>query len=477
MLRSLAAFFMTSALAGAAYAADGSTKDGPASPPSCFDSLWDYLNSSVRNCPLSAGPFTIYGTIDAAGGYQEWGAPVGQNADKSNYAIQRNSGDTHWLMSPNGLSTSTIGIRFAQKFYDDWEFIGVADAGFNPYSFRLINGPQSQADNNTKTLVNQNTMFDSARAGQWDNGQGNFGVSNPTYGTLTFGRTVLLSSSALSTYDPVASVAFSQIGFSAGYGAYGASPTSRINTGLTYRLTYNDFRIAAQGQVGGYDEGNAAMSQWQGQLGMDIGKFSFDMIGGYAENAVTYSSFSGSIPAALAGYDPNSILRATLGDTAGMSFMARYKWEKFSFFAGDIFARTTNPTHTSFPDGLDAIADGIYVPASVINTTNFTIPRVQNTVWTGLRYALRDDIDLASGVYWETQNNFNTGVCTGSGTSTSNGRCAGGRYSYSFVAEYRPVPRITVYGGLMVSTVYGGPASGFLHDQNVDPTLGLRFRF
>jgi predicted porin len=479
MLKYLAVtFVITSALAGAAQAQSASTKDGDSSPPSCFDSLWDYLNSSVKKCPLSVGPFTVYGTIDVAGGYQEWGAPLGQNTDKTNYGIQRNSRESLWLFSPNGLSTSTIGVKFSQEFAKDWEALGVVDAGWNPLSFRLINGPQSLADNNNKTLENQNTAFDSARAGQWYNGQGFFGVSNPTYGTLTFGRIQLLSVQALSAYDPVASVAFSQIGFSTGYSAYGATTTSRINTAVTYRLTYQDIRFAAQGQVGGYDEGNAATNQWQAQLGMDIDKFSFDMIGGWAQNAVTYSSFNGSIPAALADFAPNSILRATAGDHSGISFLARYQWDKWRFFAGDIMARTTNPSDPNIGiNELNSIADGIFIPASVVNTTNFTIPRFQNTAWGGVRYVLRDDLHLASGIYWETQNNFSPETCTGQGVTTSSRRCAGGRYSYSFLAQYRPVPRVTVYGGLMVSTVYGGPASGYLHDQNVDPTVGIRFQF
>jgi hypothetical protein len=119
------------------------------------------------------------------------------------------------------------------------------------YSLRLINGPRSLADNNLYAPINQTTHFDSARAGQWDNGQGFIGISNSTYGTLTVGRTTLLSQSAIGSYDPVASVAFSQIGFSALYATFGASPTSRINTAVTYRLTYQDFRIAAQAQIGG----------------------------------------------------------------------------------------------------------------------------------------------------------------------------------------------------------------------------------
>jgi predicted porin len=480
MSRLVGTFVFVTTLVGAAQAADLSSMKAPVAEPaesSCFSSLSAYFTSSVRDCPLRYGPLTLYGTLDGGYGYEQWGTPVGLNADKPNYAIQRNSGNTHWLWSPNGLSTSTIGIRLAQKVFGDWEIVGAAETGFNPYSLRLINGPQSQADNNLYKTANQRTMFDSARAGQWDNGVGFIGVSNPTYGTLTFGRTVLLSQSAIGAYDPVASVAFSQIGFSAAYATFGASPTSRINTALTYRLTYQGIRFAAQAQVGGYEQGNAATGQYQGQVGFDFGKFSFDAIGNYAQNAVTYSSYSGAtLPV---GFDPDSIVRATVHNTAGVELLARYQWEKFKFYLGFIYARSTNPSDADFPYGLPTIAQGIVVPPGAVTTNAYVVPRVQTTAWTGLRYAVMKNIDLASGVYWENQNNFLAapGLCTGSGTMTSNGRCAGGRYSYSFMIDYRPLPRINIYAGVLVSNVYGGVASGFQHAENIAPTVGVRFRF
>jgi hypothetical protein len=54
------------------------------------------------------------------------------------------------------------------------------------------------------------------------------------------------------------------------------------------------------------------------------------------------------------------------------------------------------------------------------------------------------------------------------GTATSSSKCSGGRYSFSFLAEYRPVPRVTVYGGV---------AGGYQHTENVAPTVGARFSF
>ena len=68
------------------------------------------------------------------------------------------------------------------------------EAGFNPFSGMLINGPRSLADNNVNALANQTVNYNnSGRAGQWDNSQGFIGVTNPVYGRLTFGRTNSLS--------------------------------------------------------------------------------------------------------------------------------------------------------------------------------------------------------------------------------------------------------------------------------------------
>ncbi len=128
---------------------------------------------------------------------------------------------------------------------------------------------------------------------------------------------------------------------------------------------------------------------------------------------------------------------------------------------------------------MGSVAPEITVPPGFVTTNAYTVPRVLDTVWTGLRYALWSNLDLAAAAYWESQNNFLAppDVCTGSGSTTSSSRCAGGRYSFSFLADFRPIPRVNFFAGLLVSNVYGGVASGFLHTQNVAPTVGMRVRF
>ena len=58
----ICAVLIAGAVAGAAKAADLPTaKPAEAEPskPSCFSSLWDYLKSSVKDCPLRYGPITL----------------------------------------------------------------------------------------------------------------------------------------------------------------------------------------------------------------------------------------------------------------------------------------------------------------------------------------------------------------------------------------------------------------------------------
>ena len=165
---------------------------------------------------------------------------------------------------------------------------------------------------------------------------------------------------ALSAYDPVASVAFSQIGFTALYATFGASATSRINTGFTYRLTYQGVTASpTQAQIGGYDQGNAATEQYQAQIGTDFKGFSFDVIAGYAKNALAFASFAGATTARSASIPTISFARRPL-NTGGVELLGRYEWDKFKFYLGYIYSLSVNPSNTdTFPHGVPSVAPGV----------------------------------------------------------------------------------------------------------------------
>src|SRR5260221_1309338 len=93
------------------------------------------------------------------------------------------------------------------------------DAGFDPYSLRLSNGPGPLAANAGVPLNQQTADRDSSRAGQWYNGEGYGGVNSSTYGTVTAFRQYALSRDAAYDYDPFS-------------GADACSPIAREDCGV-----------------------------------------------------------------------------------------------------------------------------------------------------------------------------------------------------------------------------------------------------
>jgi predicted porin len=467
--------------AGGATAAElpqSNAAQGPAAKTGCFASLWNWLNASVSDCPLTYAGFTLYGTLDGGYGYDTAGVRFGKWYDKGVfYTIQKTSVGGRWSWSPNALSASAVGVKMEEPIGGDWLLIGAAELNFNPFSVLPDNGPKSLAENNLNPPERQTANGDSSRAGQWDNSLGFLGVSSATYGTLTAGRMISLANDVAVAYDPTRSNAFSLIGNSGPFPRYGYPELVRVNTGVQYRLELGNYRVAGLAQIGnGYALGNGSMGQYEAQIGATFGGFSADAVVRYAKDAVSLQSFSGSeLPA---GYDPNSILRATLANVAAALVAARYKWDQWEIYAGYSYARLSNPSD-AFPNGFPTIARGIFVPPGEVNATFYDVNQVLHTVWAGAKYELRSDLSLAAGFTYQVQNNFlpPSEACTGSGVNTSSPRCAGSQLAISFLADYKPVPRADLYAGVMVSNVYGGLASGYFKPQNIDPTIGLRIRF
>ena len=468
-------------LVGLAHAADLPATNAPTpekTKPNCWASLWDVLNTSAADCPLSYAGFTLYGTVDMGIGYNTAGIPFGNSFTNGiYYGIRRASDGGRFSLFPSALSTSVVGLKMEERIFEDWLLIGVAEFGFSPQSGMFINGPRSLADNNLNTQANQTAHGDSSRAGQWDNSQGFIGISNKTYGTLTFGRINALTTDVISAYDPVRSNAFSLLGFSAAFAGFGNTQLARVNTGFVYRLEYQNFRVAGLAQVGnGYALGNGSMGEYQGQIGATFGGFSIDGVVSYAKDAVGLATFGGSgLPP---GYDPNAILRGTLSNNTGVLVAARYKWDPFEVYAGYTYSRQANPSY-DFPDGIPTIALGIFVPAGFVNSANFNVNRVLNAFWVGGKYNIWSNLSASVGFYYQTQNDFlqAPAICTGFSTGISSNKCAGSQSALSGLITYRPFKRMDIYAGMMISNVYGGFAFGHFNSQNIDPGAGIRVRF
>ena len=255
---------------GAARAADLPTKKGVAAAPvNCFASVWTWLDSTAADCPLSYGPFTVYGTIDIGLGYNTNGAA---------YNAAWNNGVNSFITNAQPRRQMAVDAEWSQpvgRRSQDEPEPGPARAGRlvadrhgrdRIQSLLWLPGrrPALASPENGLPLVLQSANADSSRTGQWDNSQGFIGLSNKTYGTLTVGRVNTLSLDAINSYDPMGgSYAFSPLGFSGSFAGFGDTEAARANTAVKYRLEVPypsfygaNFRVGGLVQWGGYDQGN-----------------------------------------------------------------------------------------------------------------------------------------------------------------------------------------------------------------------------
>ena len=251
-------------------------------------------------------------------------------------------------------------------------------------------------------------------------------------------------------------------------------------------------------------------------------------------STLTKGAFAGqtectnSVPGIYTGLYDRSDLQATLSNNVGFMLNTKYKWEAWTFYASYEYIRQQNPSDY-YPNGFETIGyfnvpgtiPGFNVPGSLafklklttqweINNA-YNIPRVANVVWFGAKYSVPNDwmrgwgsADLTGAYYWLGQNNYNYSVattgplagvtapaaCTGAVTNgtkpngqafsitrVSSGKCAGSTDFISFLIDWRPVKRVDVYAGVMISNVYAGLANGYYATQTVNPTAGVRIKF
>lgn len=70
------------------------------------------------------------------------------------------------------------------------------------------------------------------------------------------------------------------------------------------------------------------------------------------------------------------------------------------------------------------------------------------------------------------------GSDTQAGCSTNaHSVCSGSLEALSFDADYRINVHLDVYASAMYSAVHDGMANGYLNTTNVNPTIGVRYRF
>lgn len=483
----------------------------PAAPSAACGSFQDFVST---DCPLTWHGITIYGAYDVGLGWVSHGLPENGYNYEGESLVNRNGNHSEWLIAPNNLSQTGLGIKAKEEFMDGWSVVANASTGINPQSGELANMAATNTTNSGLPRGSYSITGDGARAGQPFNDEFYGGVAS-YLGTLTFGRQRALGTDAMLAYDPAGGAySFSYIGYNGTMAGGGDTEDTRWDAAVKYRLARGPGHFGAMykfadGSGGCY----SASATWTAATctpqeahntayGVDLGgayeTFSADVVYQHYNQAISvvnpllgpqsptqpYQSTVDSINTnPITG---NNVIGTTnteygiVTDNTALMVAAKYTWHPFKFFAGYEHIRQTNPSN---PLGVGASAQGGYL-LSGVEDENLDSPKVVQIWWTGLKYAHDIKTDITLSYYHQQQNDFRLpSACSPAAGFRSS--CAGDLNEVSLNWDHHFTKRFDIYAGIAYSDVSGGlaiaiphgPGVPYYHDSNTAPTVGGRFVF
>ena len=486
----------------------------PAAPPSSAGcaSFEDFIHT---DCPLTWHGITLYGTYDVGVGWVSHGMPVSPYNYEGESLVNRNGNHPQWLIAPNNLSQSGVGIRGRVEFMQDWFVVFNASTGINPQSGQLANLAATNVANNGLPRASYSFAGDGARAGQTFNDEFQGGLSSPQLGTLTFGRQRALGTDAMLRYDPAAGAySFSFIGYNGLMAGGGDTQDTRWDNAIKYRVNYGVIHFGAMHKfVDGSGGCYSASAAWTAasctpeqphnnaygfDLGAEISKFSADVVYQRNYQAISvlnpllgpqsptqpYQSTTNSINQhPIVGDNLIGTTNTEYGivtDNTAVMVAAKYTWDPFKFFVGYEHITQNNPSN---PLGIGATAQGGYL-LSGVEDNNLDSTKTVQVYWTGVKYTFNGSkTDITLSYYGLQQNTFRVPpTCTPTNMRAS---CGGHFNEGSLYVDHHFTKRFDAYAGIAYSKVSGGlaiaiphgPGVPYYHDDNLAPLIGIRFTF
>jgi predicted porin len=511
----LAALASTFVINHAAQAADAPAADpgAVASPgPAECASAQDFLAS---DCPLTWHGITLYGAYDVGVGWVSHGLPENGYNYEGESLVNRNGNHSQFLIAPNNLSQTGLGIKAKEEFVHGWFGVFNASTGINPQSGQLASAPATMTTNNGLPRGAYSITIDGARAGQTFNDEFYGGLSSANFGTLTFGRQRALGTDAMLAYDPAGGAyAFSYIGYNGLMAGGGTTQDTRWDHAVKYRVTYGPAHLGAMykfadGTGGCYSTSatwtaatctpEASHNSADGfDVGAEYGKFSADIVFQQYNQAISVlnpllgpESLTQPYQSTLDSINTNPINGANLiattntvygivTDNTALMVAAKYAWDPFKFFGGYEHIRQTNP---SYPLGIGASAQGGFL-LSGVEDENLDSPKIVQVWWTGVKFAYDSKTAITLSYYRQLQNDFRV-PSTCSPAAGFRSSCAGALDEASLYADHHFTKRFGAYAGIAYSDVSGGlaiaiphgPGVPYNYNNNVAPTIGVRFTF
>ena len=470
---------------------------------------------ATTDCTLTWHGITLYGAYDIGVGWVSHGLPENGYNYEGASLVNRNGYEHRFLIAPNNLQQTGLGIRGKEEFLPGWSVVFNASTGINPQSGLLANASATQTINNGLPRKSYSYTIDGARAGQPFNDEIYGGISSTHFGTLTFGRQRALGTDAMLLYDPAGgSYAFSYIGYNGTMAGGGDTEDSRWDDALKYRIAYGPVHFGAMykfadGSGGCYSASTAwtaatctpesAHNNAYGfDLGGDYGKFSADVVFQQYNQAISvlnpllgpqslsapYQSTTNSIntnPINGANLiDPNNTVYGIVTDNRAVMVAAKYTWHPLKFFAGYEYIWQNNPKD---PLGVGASDQGGYIMSGV-EDNNLDTQKLVQIWWTGAKYAIDSKTGITFSWYQQRQNDFRLPP-TCSPEAGFRSSCAGTLNEGSLYLDHHFTKRFDAFAGIAYSWVSGGlaiaiphgPGVPYFSNNNCAPTVGGRFAF
>ncbi|MGD0733331.1 MAG: hypothetical protein ABR956_18850, partial [Terracidiphilus sp.] len=412
-----AAFLFSSSVLAFGQGAPAGTKTQPKTPDPCVNGR----DFATTDCTLTWHGITLYGAYDAGVGWVSHGLPENGYNYEGESLVNRNGYEHRFLIAPNNLQQTGLGIRGKEEFAPGWSVVFNASTGINPQSGLLANASETDIINNSLPRASYSIAIDGARAGQPFNDEYYAGVSGKYAGTLTFGRQRSLGSDAMLLYDPATgSYAFSYIGYNGTMAGGGDTEDSRWDDALKYRLVYGPVHFGAMykfadGSAGCY----SASSSWTAanctpeeahnnafgfDLGGGLGKFTGDIVYQHYNQAISVlnpllgaqspaSDKLGFLESTTDSINTNPIngvnvistdntVYGIVTDNNAVMAAAKYTRDPFKFYAGYEYIWQNNPKN---PLGVGASDQGGYFMSGV-EDNNLDNEKLLNIWWTGAKY-------------------------------------------------------------------------------------------
>ena len=472
---------------------------------------------ATTDCALTWHGVTLYGAYDVGVGWVSHGLPVNGYNYEGESLINRNGYQSRFLVAPNNLQQTGLGVRGKEEFGHGWSIVFNASTGINPQSGLLANASTTNIVNNGLPRKSYSEAIDGTRAGQPFNDEFYAGVSHEHFGTLTFGRQRSLGTDAMLVYDPAGGgYAFSYIGYNGTMAGGGDTEDARWDDALKYRLTYGPVHFGAMYKFANGSGGcYSASAGWtaatctpeaphNNAYGFDVGgnadhgKFSADVVFQHFNQAISvlnpllgpqsptqpYQSTTDSINTnQITGanlIDPNGTVYGIVTDNNAIMAAAKYTRDPFKFFAGYEYIWYNNPSQ---PLGVGATDQGGYIMSGV-EDNNLDSQKLVQIWWAGVKYAYNSKTDITLSWYEQRQNDFRI-PSTCSPAAGFRSSCAGTLDEGSLYADYHFTKRLDGFVGVAYSWVTGGldiaiphgPGVPYFYPTNVAPTIGCRFAF